>query len=53
VLEPGRLTAVEHEADGEVHQKSWTKEWARANGCDIKDRVRVSKDVLEAFNAAN
>ena len=29
------------------------KEWARANGYDVKDRGRVSKDVLEAFNAAN
>ena len=29
------------------------KEWARANGYDVKDRGRVSKEVLEAFNAVN
>ena len=29
------------------------KKWARANGYDVKDRGRVSRDVLEAFNAAN
>lgn len=29
------------------------KEWARANGYEVKDRGRVSKEVLEAFNAAN
>lgn len=29
------------------------KEWARANGYEVKDRGRVSKEVIEAFNAAN
>ena len=29
------------------------KEWARANGYDVKDRERVSKEVEEAFEAAN
>lgn len=29
------------------------KEWARANGYDVKERGRVSKDVIEAFEAAH
>jgi hypothetical protein len=29
------------------------KEWARANGYQVKERGRVSKEILAAFEAAN
>lgn len=29
------------------------KEWARANGYEVKDRGRVSREVQKAFEAAN
>ena len=29
------------------------KEWARANGYQVRDRGRVPKDILAAFEAAN
>jgi Lsr2 len=29
------------------------KQWARANGCQVRDRGRIPNAVLAAFNAAN
>jgi hypothetical protein len=49
----GRIAVIEKPARPNRDQTAAIREWARANGHEVSDRGRISKSVMQAYQAAN